>query len=88
MAIIAFGACCLGILIGILVAWYIWETAKLTLNVLVSAIAIFAGSGVLAIFRFLGGADPDPNYWWYPVGLLIGFMCTILVRKRLDDDAV
>ena len=71
--IIATGAGCLGILIGILVAYFVEEAKAMTFRVLSSAVTIFAGGGVLAVFHLVGMTKPTEEYWFYPIGLLVGF---------------
>jgi uncharacterized membrane protein len=71
--IIATGALCLGILIGILVAYFVEEAKAMTFRVLSSAIWVVAGGGVIAIFQLVGAAKPTDEYWFYPIGLLVGF---------------
>lgn len=83
-----FGSLCLGILIGGLVIWYVKGQASLSLEGLTGAVSVFAGAGVVAIFRLVGprgnnsGSGENsstPGYWLYPVGLLIGAVCTMLL---------
>lgn len=74
MNIASVGISCLGILIGILVAYYVEEAEEMNFKVLSSSIWILAGTSVIAIFRLI---DPQSTtkdeYWFYPVGLLAGF---------------
>jgi len=49
--IIATGVLSLGLLIGILVGWYVNEVKIYTEQVVTSSIGIFAGGGVMAIFH-------------------------------------
>lgn len=71
--IIASGAMCLGVLVGVLVAYYVEEADKMTFPVLSSAVAILAGGGVVAMFHLVGATKPTDEYWFYPMGLLLGF---------------
>ncbi len=71
--IVAIGALCLGILIGILVAYFVEEAKEMTFRVLSSAIGVLAGGGVIAIFHLMGTSKPSDEYWFYPIGLLVGF---------------
>lgn len=73
------GVLCLGLLIGLLVGWYVNEAKSMTFPVLVGAVNILAGSGVLAIFHLISPA-PTREYWLYPVGLLVG----VLIAAPLD----
>jgi tetrahydromethanopterin S-methyltransferase subunit C len=76
--IIAVGSLSLGILIGAIVGWYFSESKIITLPVLAGCISALVGSSVLAMFSFLAGkSGPTHEYWFYPVGLLIGFVVVI-----------
>jgi hypothetical protein len=68
--IIATGALCLGILIGILVAYFVEEAKVMSFGVLSSAVGILAGGGVIAIFRLVGAAQTTDELWFYPIGSL------------------
>jgi len=70
----------LGLLIGILVGWYVNEVKIYTEQVVTSSIGIFAGGGVMAIFHSVAPSGATREYWLYPVGLLIG----VLVAPPLD----
>jgi hypothetical protein len=76
--IITVGSLSLGILIGGIVGWYFSESKTITLTVLFGCISALVGSSVLAMFSFLAGkSGPTHEYWFYPVGLLIGFVIVI-----------
>ena len=84
--IIALGSFCLGALIGALVAWFVSEAEKMDHKVLAGAISALVGSSVLAMFSFLAGLrGPTHEYWFYPVGLLIGFVAVMLLELRYYD---
>jgi hypothetical protein len=83
----AFGATCLGIVIGWLVRYFIRRFDKFNPQVLGSVISIVAGG---AVVRFIGA---DPNVWWfYPIGLFAGFvlytLVAILVAKKFPAEGV
>jgi hypothetical protein len=72
--IIAAGTISLGVLIGILVGYFVNEAKKMDKALLTSAIGILAGGGVVAIFSLLGGLkEPPHEVWLYPCGLLAGY---------------
>lgn len=80
------GALCLGLLIGALVGWYVSEAEKTTPIVLGVSISALVGSSVLAMFSFLAGLrGPTHEYWFYPVGLLIGFVVAIMIDMAFYD---
>lgn len=84
--IIAIGALCLGVLIGALVGWYFSEQNKTTPLVLGVSISALVGSSVLAMFSFLAGLKgPTHEYWFYPMGLLIGFVIVIVLEMVFYD---
>ena len=72
--LVAVGALSLGIIIGCLVAYFVEEAPRLNAKVLYTAISIFGGSAVAAIFHLLGGAPTTRELWTYPIGLLFGFV--------------
>jgi hypothetical protein len=79
--VIVAGSLCLGMLIGALVGWYFSEAQKTTPVVLGVSISALVGSSVLAMFSFLAGLrGPTHEYWFYPVGLLIGFAGVIAIE--------
>jgi hypothetical protein len=41
---------------------------------LYSAVGIFGGGGVIAVFHIIGSASGTREYWAYPIGLLFGFL--------------
>lgn len=71
--IVATGALSLGIVVGILVAYFVEEAKEMNLRVLSSAIGALAGAGVVAVFQLVGASKPTDEHWFYPVGLLVGF---------------
>jgi hypothetical protein len=84
--VIVTGALCLGILIGAIVGWYFSEAQKTTAVVLGFSISALVGSSVLAMFSFLAGLrGPTHEYWFYPVGLLIGFVIVIAIELTYYD---
>jgi hypothetical protein len=84
--IIVTGALSLGILIGAIVGWYFSESKIITLTVLAGCISALVGSSVLAMFSFLAGkGGPTHEYWFYPVGLLIGFAIVIALEMTYYD---
>jgi peptidoglycan/LPS O-acetylase OafA/YrhL len=79
------GCSCLGLLIGGLVALFEVETERFNLSALSGAVSIFGGTGVIAIFNLLGGIKnpPAPEYWLYPVGLLLGAVIVALIKGKI-----
>jgi hypothetical protein len=74
--VITFGTLSLGVLIGIFVAYFIFEIEKMDRGALFSAVGVLGGAGVVALFHVLGGLHSEnrPEYWFYPIGLLFGFV--------------
>ena len=71
---IASGTISLGVLVGILVGYFVNEAKKMDQTILKSAISILAGGGVVAMFSLLGGLkEPPHEIWLYPCGLLAGY---------------
>jgi len=65
------GVCSLGLLVGVLVAFFVQEAKTWGHKELSSAVGAFAATGVLALLRLNG--DP-PEVWFYPIGLVVGFI--------------
>ena len=74
--VVAVGAICLGLLIGIFLAYFIFELEKMDHKALYAAVGVIGGASVIAIFHLLGGlhAESRREYWFYPVGLLGGYI--------------
>jgi hypothetical protein len=68
--VVAIGSSCLGILVGFYVQEAEWDRAALVASVLA-----LVGGGAVALLHFLAGsAGPTREYWFYPMGLLAGFI--------------
>jgi hypothetical protein len=79
--VILIGSLCLGTLIGALVGWYVNEATQMSDRILASSVSALVGSSVLAMFSFLAGLrGPTREYWFYPVGLLIGFATITIIE--------
>lgn len=74
--LIATGAVCLGLLIGIFLAYFIFELKTMDHKALYAAVGVIGGASVVAIFHLLNGfnAESRREYWFYPIGLLIGYL--------------
>src|SRR6185312_8384701 len=81
--LVGLGCCCLGILIGALVAIFVVETERFNFAALSGVISILCGAGVIAIFHTLGGRQYVPEYWFYPVGLLGGATILALLKGKI-----
>jgi peptidoglycan/LPS O-acetylase OafA/YrhL len=68
------GCLALGALIGGLVCHFVVGVREFGLRELSGAVSILSGAGVIAIFHFIGGSGSFCEYWFYPVGLLFGFI--------------
>jgi uncharacterized membrane protein len=65
----AIGATCLGVVIGWLVRYFIRRFEKFGPAVLGAVVSVVLGG---AVVKFL---EADKSVWWfYPIGLLIGFV--------------
>ena len=96
--VVATGASCLGVLIGLFVAYFIFELKVMNHKALHAAVGVIGGAGVIAVFHLLGGLhDPRSEYWLYPIGLLIGYILgtiyewiappevyDVILKKRLE----
>ncbi len=72
--VIVAGATCLGSAIGALLTFYFYD-AGTSPRKITAIIFALAGCSVLAMFGFLAGIKaPTPEYWFYPAGLVLGFV--------------
>jgi len=84
--IVAAGCASLGALLGALIRYYVNEAEKMTYQVLIGSVSVFAGAGVIAVFHLIGGQHPPlREYWFYPMGLLAGFAFVALFDGGLPD---
>src|ERR1700759_4789587 len=76
--VIALGSGGLGVVVGIVIAFYLLDLAKTDWKALNSAIAIALGGAVLGFFKFMShDQNPAPELWVYGIGLFFGF-CSIM----------
>ena len=67
------GALSLGLLPGVLVAFFVQEAETWNHSALGFSVAALATSGVVAILRYTV-SDAGEMIWFYPIGLVIGFI--------------
>jgi hypothetical protein len=75
--IVAIGAALLGVFIGYM-AWYFivrFASDKYTSDGLVAVAGVVAGG---AVIQFMKGNVGARDWWWYPVGLVIGWVLFVL----------
>jgi hypothetical protein len=46
-----------------------------------AAICVLAGAGVIGIFHAWSGSASTREYWFYPVGLLVGALLTAMINS-------
>jgi hypothetical protein len=71
--VVAAGTLCFGIVVGIIVAYYVEEAKVMSARVLSVALGSLGGAGVVAVFTLLGTTRTSDEPWFYPIGLLGGF---------------
>jgi hypothetical protein len=74
------GTLCLGILVGLLIGWYLDQEQPFTITALVTVTSILSGAGVLGVFRLITPVGGLREFWFYPIGLLVG----VLIAPPLD----
>lgn len=79
--VIAVGATCFGIVIGLLVRYFLRRFETYTPQILGTVISIIAGGSAVSFFDTNKSA-----IWFYPIGLLIGFISYSIVAYRVRDD--
>lgn len=83
----AIGAACLGLVLGAIAGCYFGEARRLTWGVLTGTVGIIAGAGVVAAFQMLSTyAHPGRAIWFYPIGLLPGFLYGVYFLAYDPDD--
>src|SRR5689334_8111300 len=68
------GVVTLGLAIGLLVGWFINEDEPFTAKGLTTSISVLTGAGVLGIFKYVSPGGSTREFWFYPVGILIGLL--------------
>jgi len=72
MSIAAIGSTCFGIVFGWLVRYFLFRFDKFNVQILGSTVSVITGGGVIGYFTKF---SPDKTVvWFYPIGLLIGFV--------------
>jgi hypothetical protein len=80
--IVTAGSLCLGLLIGSMVGWH-FNAKVSTDRILKASVSALVGGAVIAMFNFLAGFQPPPHeIWFYPVGLLAGFMTVTVIEIK------
>jgi hypothetical protein len=72
--IVVFGAFWLGALLGILLGFYVQEAEEWDPRALRASMWIIAGSSILLLLQFLGPRASAREVWFYPIGLIGGFI--------------
>ena len=75
------GLIALGVFMGYM-AWYFATRVKENWMTSFAAVAGVLFGGV--VLTFLGGASSD-NRWWYPIGLVIGWLIYAIARKLVGE---
>jgi phosphotransferase system glucose/maltose/N-acetylglucosamine-specific IIC component len=78
--VVVVGVISLGVLVGLLVGWYVNEDKAFTTTALAASVSTLSGAGVLGVFHLIVPATPTREYWFYPVGMLVG----VLIAPFLD----
>jgi hypothetical protein len=84
----SWGSLSLGFFIAYLVWYFVtrFPAGQFTAAGLTSVVAVVAG-GVVEVFLDVGGGSVSaPSHWWYPIGLIVGFvvyeLAYIVVHRR------
>jgi hypothetical protein len=72
MSVAVIGSTCLGVVVGWLVRYFLFRFEKFNVQILGSTISILTGGVIIVFFN---SVDPNKEViWFYPIGLLIGFV--------------
>jgi hypothetical protein len=88
--VIVAGCLCLDAIIGAFATFYFSSNHKerTSTKVLVATTSACIGTSVMAMFSFLAGlAGPTREYWFYPVGLFVGFVFVMIIDFTYFDYA-
>jgi hypothetical protein len=78
------GVVSLGLLVGLLVGWYVNEDQPFTTTGLLASITVLSGAGVLGVFHLIAPTGPTREYWLYPVAVLAGVLIAPPLSKLYD----
>jgi hypothetical protein len=78
------GVVSLGLLVGLLVGWYVNEEQPFTATGLIASITVLSGAGVLGVFHLIAPAGATREYWLYPVAVLFGVLIAPPLSKLYD----
>jgi hypothetical protein len=69
-----------GVLIGAFCRRVIADAGKISPKLIRSVISLLAGAAVLALFKLVAGKNANalPEYWYYPVGVVLGFFANAI----------
>lgn len=76
------GSLSLGMLVGVLVGFFVQESRTWAHRELSAAVAALAVTGVLAILRF---DAHQREIWFYPIGLVVGFIIGTVWDWKPDE---
>jgi Na+-translocating ferredoxin:NAD+ oxidoreductase RnfD subunit len=70
------GSAALGMLIGSMVRVVFRQMKTLDVKALASLVSLMVGAGVIGLFRAISGQKLPDDIYFYPVGLLLGYVFT------------
>jgi hypothetical protein len=82
--LIVIGTLCIGLLIGSFVGYFLNEADEMSDAVLRTSVSILAGGGVVALFGLLAPGGVSREVWFYPIGLLVGFVTAPFSDRAFD----
>lgn len=74
----AIGTAALGVFLGYMAWYFATRVTESWMDSFAAVAGVLFGGVVLA---FLGGTTSE-NRWWYPIGLVIGWLIYIILRAR------
>ena len=78
MTIPDLGAACLGIVIGWLARYFLTRFRSFTPKIMASVVSILVGGAAVEFLSMGTGGGPN-TVWFYPIGLLVGFVVYTIV---------
>lgn len=79
------GTLSLGILIGLVIGWFLDQEQPFTTSGLIAITSILSGAGVLGVFHLVSPNGATREFWFYPIGLLIGVLIAPFLDKYYDS---
>jgi len=83
--LVSSGVISLGLVIGMLVGWFINEDQEFTIGGLVASVTVLSGSGVVGVFQLVAPQGSTREFWFYPIAILVGLLIAPFLDRLYND---